>query len=332
MRGGRRFTAISLLVGIALFALVLWRTGIREPLALIAGAGWGGVWILAIAGVRPVLRSLAWLRSMPAGERGIGFLRVWRARLIGDAVGNLMTAGPLLAEPARLIYLSGRIPMQAAATSLSIELVVYLASCVVAMAAGLLLLLGRVALGAELRRLSLLALALLLAGAIAGLLVFLRGWSPLGLIERAFAALPRRPFAASLPGAFDRLRSIERSILDFHRARPRDFFHVCLCEAGFHLAGAAEIWLTLRLIGERPAADTAFIFEAVNRLITILFAFIPARMGVDEAGTGLFATALGFSALVGVTLAVYRKLRVLFWTAIGLGLLAVQLRRKGEQG
>jgi hypothetical protein len=324
----RRVTAISLIIGILLFALALRRTGIRELLALIAGAGWGGLWILLIAGVRPVLRSLAWLRSMTAEERAVGFLRVWRARLIGDAVGNLMTAGPLLAEPARLVYLSGRIPMQAAAASLSIELVVYIASCIVVMATGLLVMLGRVALDPELRKVSLLALAILLTGTFAAIVILLRGWSPLALIERLLAASPRRPLAASSHRLLERLRSIERSIFDFHRSRPRDLLFVCLCEAGFHLAGVVEIWFTLRLIGERPMMNTAFIFEAVNRLITILFAFIPARMGVDEAGTGLFAAALGFSALVGVTMAIYRKLRVIFWTAVGLGLLAVQLKRR----
>ncbi|MFN0088601.1 MAG: lysylphosphatidylglycerol synthase domain-containing protein [Blastocatellia bacterium] len=321
-----------MIIGITLFALVLRRTGVRELAALIVGAGWGGIWILLIAGARPALRSVAWLRSMEAKDRAVGFFRVCRARLIGDAVGNLMTAGPLLAEPARLVYLSGRVPMQAAAASLSIELVIYIGSCLVVMSAGLLLLLGRVALDGQLRVVTLLALALLTAGLLITIAALLRRWSPLALIERFIAASIPRSLAASVPRHVERLREIERSIFDFHRKRPRDFLAVCLCEAGFHLAGVAEIWITLRLIGERPTTDAAFIFEAVNRLITILFAFIPARMGVDEAGTGLFAAALGFSALVGVTLAIYRKLRVIFWTAVGLGLLAVRLKRREAEG
>ena len=45
------------------------------------------------------------------------------------------------------------------------------------------------------------------------------------------------------------------------------------------------------------------------------------KLGVDEAGTGWLAEALGFGSLTGVALALYRKLRVLFWTALGLVLM-----------
>jgi hypothetical protein len=65
---------------------------------------------------------------------------------------------------------------------------------------------------------------------------------------------------------------------------------------------------------------TAFVLEFVNRTITIAFQFVPMWLGVDEAGTGLIATALHLGAAVGVGLALIRKARVMLWTALGLGL------------
>jgi len=61
--------------------------------------------------------------------------------------------------------------------------------------------------------------------------------------------------------------------------------------------------------------------ESVNRVINIVFKFIPFRLGVDEAGTGMLAKALGFTSAIGATLAIVRKARDLFWTAIGVALM-----------
>jgi hypothetical protein len=62
----------------------------------------------------------------------------------------------------------------------------------------------------------------------------------------------------------------------------------------------------------------AFILESVNRIINLTFKFIPLRAGVDEGGTGQVSKVLGFARGVGVTLAIVRKGRDIFWSAIGL--------------
>src|SRR5260370_23697623 len=96
-----------------------------------------------------------------------------------------------------------------------------------------------------------------------------------------------------------------------------------MLEACFHLAGVLEIYVTLSFIsqGQPPTLFTAFILESVNRVINLGFKFIPLRMGVDEAGTGKAASVLQFTVTTGVTLAIIRKARDLFWTIIGAILL-----------
>jgi len=59
----------------------------------------------------------------------------------------------------------------------------------------------------------------------------------------------------------------------------------------------------------------------VNRVITVVFKFVPLRVGVDEAGTAVFTNVLGLGATVGVTLALVRKARVIAWVVVGLVLL-----------
>jgi hypothetical protein len=94
-------------------------------------------------------------------------------------------------------------------------------------------------------------------------------------------------------------------------------------EACFHVAGVIEIYVTLYFISPQqpPTLFTAFILESVNRVITMAFKFVPLRMGVDEAGTGRVSKILQFTQAAGVTLAIIRKARDVFWACVGVLLL-----------
>ncbi|MDQ5837618.1 MAG: hypothetical protein M3379_12645, partial [Acidobacteriota bacterium] len=103
------------------------------------------------------------------------------------------------------------------------------------------------------------------------------------------------------------------------------FLPIFLCEATFHLLGVAEAYLTIALISPvAPTLLSAFLFESVNRVITVVFKFVPLRAGVDEMGTGQLARLLSFGEAAGVTLAIVRKARTLFWMVVGVALLAAR--------
>ena len=93
-------------------------------------------------------------------------------------------------------------------------------------------------------------------------------------------------------------------------------------DAVFHLLAVVEVFLTLRwLLGEgglRPTLAQAVVFESLNRVIIVVFKFVPFRIGVDEALTGALAPILSLNPAAGVSLAVVRKVRSLFWAGVGL--------------
>ncbi|MBK6796946.1 MAG: flippase-like domain-containing protein [Acidobacteria bacterium] len=114
------------------------------------------------------------------------------------------------------------------------------------------------------------------------------------------------------------LSQLEDYVFDFFSTRPKDFFLLIASHAVFHFAGILEIYATLKLIGFDISPTNAFILESVNRTINIMFTFVPALIGVDEAGSGLVAASLGIGATAGVSLAIIRKIRMFFWIALGL--------------
>ena len=99
----------------------------------------------------------------------------------------------------------------------------------------------------------------------------------------------------------------------------------------FHVLAVLEVFLTLRwLLGDSsPTLAQAIVFEALNRVMTVAFKFVPFRIGVDEALSGAIAPMLALNPTAGVSLAVVRKVRSLFWSAIGLAIIAAHPSRHG---
>jgi len=252
-------------------------------------------------------------------ERKVGFGPVWRARIIGDATGHLTTSGPILAEPMRIRILRGKLSLTSRVSSLTVETLTYLMSCCLMIAAALLALIATFAVSWNLRAVSIMVVTLLLLVVASTIVIAWRRWpvaSDLGLIGAKLLG------TIGLGGKFDRqllqLVELEKRVFNFYAERPRDFIVVALWHALFHVCGVVETYATLQFIGFDTSPLAAFTLEGANRVINVAFSFVPGRLGVDEAGSGLLAQTLGLGTTAGVSLALIRKGRVLFWTIVGL--------------
>src|SRR5262245_33386317 len=328
----RLLAVISALIGLALFIYVIKQTGLSEITSNLRTVGASFLLILAVSSTRYLSRSLAWLRCMTPEERRVGFWALWRARLAGEAVGDL-TFGPVVAEPMRLIALGDKLSLSSGVSSLAVENISYtISSCLMVMA-GAVALLASFGLNESMRMAAAVSLAVVFALVAAPIVTISRRWKIGSSSVSALAGFIARDEAkrSRIEAKIDRLRELEDYVFDFYAKRPRDFFILILCQAAFHLAGALEIYLTLRLMGLAPNFGAAFTFEAVNRAINMAFIFVPALVGVDEAGTGALIKAAGFDFDQGVTLALIRKIRMFFWIGIGLVFLALARNRKRAQ-
>jgi hypothetical protein len=325
-----RFLAvISTLIGLALFIYVIKQTGLSEIASNLRAVGAGFLLILAVSATRYLSRTLAWLRCMNPEERRVGFWALWRARLAGEAVGDL-TFGPVVAEPMRLIALGDRLSLSSGISSLAVENIAYTVSSCLMVMAGAVALLASFGLNESMRTAACVALAVVVALVAAPVVTISRRWKIGSSLLSSLAGLVARDEArrSRIEAKIDRLRELEDYVFDFYAKRPRDFFILVLCQAAFHLAGAVEIYLTLRLMGLSVDFIAAGAFESVNRAINMAFTFVPALVGVDEAGTGALVKAAGFDFDHGVALALIRKIRMFFWIGIGLIFLAAARKRK----
>jgi hypothetical protein len=325
-RGSKRtrwLVVISGLVGVALFAYAVTHVGRDEMLGGVRRLGWGFLVICALGGLRFMTRALAWMACVDKPLR-LGFGRAFEAVLASDALGTLIPAGPLASEPAKVVFVSDRLPVNAAMPSVAIENILYTLSAGLMIAAGAVTLLNTTVLQGPMRVASTAAVAT---------------FAILAIILIAAARTARRPvlWMANRAGRFPggrRVAGLLRSIVDledrtlgFAATQPWRWLAVFALEVSFHVLAVIEIWITLFWIlpaGTRPTLLGAFVLESTNRLITVMFKFVPLRVGVDEAGSGVVAQVLALGPAAGVTLAIIRKGRTLCWTAVGVLLMLLR--------
>jgi hypothetical protein len=305
--------------GLALLVWVVQRVGVAAIAANVRQVGWGLTAIVAIGGLRFLLRAVAWRLCLDPPHT-LRLRDAFAAVICGDAIGNLTPLGPLVGEPAKAAFVRGRVALAPALTALAIENLLYTLSAAAMIAAGMVALLVRFQLPPTIRGVGEAAIAATFALFAVALWML---WRQPALMSRALGiAPPLRKHA-------DRIRQMEEEVYTFASRHRRALPSLAAVEMGFHALGVAEVYLTLWLLNvAAPTVLTAFLLETANRLITVVFKVVPLRIGVDEAGTAAFATLIGLPAKTGLALAIVRKARILIWAAAG-GLLLV---REGLSG
>ena len=302
-RRARVVTAAAALAGLVLFIYAIRRAGVTEILDGIARVGWGLVLILAIGGARFAIRAQSWRLCVPDadGSGRLTFRDAFVAFLAGDAVGSVTPLGLLASEPTKVLLTRHQLATRESVSSLALENLIYALSVIAMVALGIVVLLATVTLPPGWTE------GLSVALAAAAVAVALVAWVMRhGLGEAA----PRSAWRTKLSGLRQELRAVATPTV----AR------ILLLDLAYHALAVFEVFITLEwLLGDRsPTLAQAIVFEALNRVVTVAFKFVPFRVGIDEALTGALAPVLTLNPAAGVTLAVVRKVRGLFWAGIGL--------------
>lgn len=316
---------VAAVLGCALFAYTIQQTGLAPIREGLGRVGWGFVAILVLSGYRFFVRALAWTLCHE-DERPLTISDTFPALVTGDALGNLTPLGLFVSEPAKAAYISERASLLSAFSSITIENLFYTSTVAVVIAAGSIALLLRFDVPNAIRITSLVGLAGMTL--VVGVIVWVLGQDQ-RVLTRVLAHFRRFIPSESESGTgwlseyLSRLRRFETAVHGFATRHPNRLLPILALEGSYHVAGVAEVYLITSLIASEPLTLlAAFILEAVNRMINVIFKFVPMRLGVDEAGSGLLAEMLGLGTATGVTLAIVRKVRMLVWTGVGVLLLA----------
>lgn len=311
----RLVTLVGGVAGAILFAYAVNRAGFAEILDGIRRVGWGLLAILALAGLRFIVRAECWRLCVPRSMR-LTRLQAFTAFLAGDAVGNVTPLGLLASEPTKVLLTRHHLATRESVSSLAVENLVYAASVIAMVGIGIAVLLATVPLPRPWFWAGIGAIGALIAGSLVVVRLLRGTWND-GRGER--------------PWWRQRLAGLRIAALGESREDRVKFGRVFAFDLGFHALAVVETFMTLQwLLTDRPVTlAQAVVFEALNRLVTVVFKFVPFRVGVDEAFSGGLAAALAIDPAAGVALAVVRKIRNLAWSGIGLAIVAAHPARAG---
>jgi hypothetical protein len=305
------------ILGIGLFAYFILTVGYEEILSGIGKIGFGGFAILSfIYFLRIFARGAAWKLSVYAPYK-LSLRDTVPAVIIGEALSTMIPLGILVSGTAKAVAVRKKVPLVVGLSSVATENLFY------SLVTGLFIVIGGFAF---LRSFELadgwrvtidVLIVLVIALIVFGALMVLRQWH---FASEICEKLYRKGFGVKvLEKGRMHVRLFENLIYGFYRQYPQRFLPILFFEIVFHLLGILEIWFVLTRISEAiPSFFTSFLLESISRIILTTFKLVPFVIGVDEAGSKFVAETLALGAGVGITLAIIRKGRSIFWVLIGM--------------
>lgn len=309
--------ALFTVLGAALFGYFIYSVGLTDIVAGVLKIGFGGFFLIQLLYfLRMAVRAAAWSLCTPEPYK-LDVRHTLPAVIIGEALSSLIPLGILVSGTAKAVAVKKRVPLVVGLSSIATENLFY------SFITGLFICLGAFAFlhsfdlaeGWIWTIDTLIAIIFLLI--IVGVLMIVQQWH---WASNLCQWLYNRNFGTKfLESGRGQVRQFEEFIYGFYRQYPGRFAPVILFQVVYHLIGIAEVWFILSRISiVATSVYTSFLLESISRAITIVFKLIPFLVGVDEAGAQFVSETLALGAGVGVTLAIIRKGRILFWTAIGL--------------
>ncbi|HTJ47575.1 MAG TPA: lysylphosphatidylglycerol synthase domain-containing protein [Kofleriaceae bacterium] len=323
---------------IVAFGFVLRTVDLAETFHLLTSRGP----ILALAlvpyFVQIALDSRAWRILLGALGRRVSWFRLICIRLSTEAVLMSVPAGGIVGETLKpyLLAKTDRVPAAETVASIGVKkcLLVFAEATYLSLAlmAGHALLVAHseaIVHGSELPWMVLAAiLFLILVGAGLALLVTMGSVS--GRTHRLLVRLPWPRVRRWLEDRHAKFAYADSCFVKIGRAHgPLFRAYGCLLAAWF--VESFETWLLLHLLGFDVSFTAAFTMEAAVVFLRNLAFFVPAGLGVQDAGYLAFLGAFGIGSVGGGAFVILKRAKEAIWVGVGyVVLLVLEGKRTAE--
>ncbi len=311
---------LSLLVGVALFAGLLYWIRASTVLTHLSRVG---PWIFAIIagyGVAQFCFVLAWRALLPPDTESVSLRRLFRAYLAGDAVNYLVVSGNLAGEPLKAHLLRPQVPMVQGLSSVTINKLSEAVSMILFQTLGIFLAFYYHVMTPEM------AWGCLLVFCVMTVAIGLFFWrQKQGLFGWIFRGLSKTGVARSFfEKTSAKAETLDNEISGFYETGGSRFRLSLLFNFLGWTGGAVEAYFLLKLLGVQATFPMVFTVEAISILANNVFFFIPARLGGGDGAKVLVFLSMGLSSALGLSFGLLRRAREIFYAGLGF-LFLVQL-------
>ncbi len=310
----KKVIRISLLVGVLLFAFIIYKIGPAQIWDNIKRITWQNFLILVfLRFLYWLLRTLCWKTILEGYESNSSLLHLFAARMGSHAISQLTPTANIAGDAARVFMVNSSSKKLCIASVIVDKTIEYI-SVVFFTIIGAAIVITRVTLPGKYK---IIFISFVFTATLLLLYITSKqkrgflGWiiKLLGKMKITFKFLERNQ---------EKIKETDAYISEFYQQHRQLFLQVFLLYSLLMLFWTTEIHLTLMFIGAKGITFMdSFLVVTLGTLASI-FPFIPASLGVYEAAyVGIFAL-LGHSPDVGLTLVIIRRIIALMWAGIGL--------------
>jgi Lysylphosphatidylglycerol synthase TM region len=314
------------LVGLGLLSYLVVRTGPGIVWRQVQTVGWGLALIVILGGFSQFIKTCAWRQAFRGDISRLSWSRTFASQLISDAVGQLGFAGKLLGEGLRVSLSTPAVPVANAISACAIDGGLHTLTAAGVTVSGIAATVLIAPLSGVWRVYASLVSAVLVGIVILASVAVARRWPLMGDAARAIARFPwLHKWISDKEPTID---SAEHNLLTFHHDAPAAFWASLSLNLLWHGLAILEVFLILRFMGARIAVVGALVLEGLTKVINLVGALNPGNFGTYEGGNMLIAKMFGVTSTAGLTLALCRRARTVFWA--GVGAMCMLVMKRGE--
>ena len=317
------------LLGLGLLSYLVFRTGPAVIWKQAQEVGWGLILITILGGFSHLIRTCAWRQALRCDISRLSWSRSFGVQLASDACGQLGLAGKLLGEGIRVSLLGSAVPLTNGISSCAIDGGMHLLTAAGVGVLGITIALLHFPLSGQWRVYALLLATVLIALVLLAAVAVGSRWQLMGNAARAIGRLPQ--LHNWVIGKQPIIDSAEHDLLTFRREAPKAFWASLILSLLWHALAILEVYLILLFMRVKIALVGAFAMEGLTKVINLVGALNPGNLGTYEGGNMIIANMFGVTATAGLTLALCRRARSVFWAGLG-AICMIALKRTIDQG
>lgn len=315
MRVRQALHYLAAVLGIALLVVLVLRTGTATVIHQVKSIGLGFVLVLVLGGLGHLIKTWAWRVIFGCDLKDVSFARTFALRLISEAIAILGLPGQVLGEAVRVSLLGSDVPIENSISSVTLDRGLYILTSAIVTVAGMISALLLLPLSNTWR---LYALSFALGSAamlVVSAVAIGKRWP---VFSRGAQVLGRLTWIKGwLGGKQSLIQSAERKFFDCYHQTPGAFWQSLVLNLACHGTAILEVYILLVFMGARSSLLFALVLEALTKLVNVVGNLNPGNVGTFEGGNMIIARLLHISSATGLTMALCRRARILFWAAIG---------------
>lgn len=301
-------------LGVILFVMLVHEVGLDHIVENISTMGFGIVYVFLFPIAWYGVQSFAWWRVLTDDGVKVSLWHVFFVKVTGEAVNTVTPISFIGGDPYRIYLLQKQIGANESTASVVIDRTMYILSVFLVLLTTLIVAWFTLPLpGAWQVLFPIFVIGFFM------LFVVLVFFQKRGMLLGLFNLISKLGLkTAKIESLRSRLLEIDTLIGRFYSKHKLHFFEIMLLHYAGRMMGSVEIYLIVTLLKLDVTFVQCLLMMSLTILINLAFFFVPGSMGVMESGYGALFHLLHLNPVYGVTIQIVRRIRTLFWTAIGV--------------